>query len=105
MSSPRKPYPSDLTDEEWAFVAPSLAPMDEAAPHRRHGLREVVTALRGLFRTGSPWRSLPHDFPPWATVFQQTRRWLAAECVAAMADDLRASLRKGWGATRSRRRS
>jgi transposase len=97
MSPPRKPYPSDVTDEEWAFVAPYLTLMDEDAPQRRYPLREVFNALRWLVRTGSPWRYLPNDLPPWAAVYQQTQRWLAAECFEAMADDLRVLLREAAG--------
>jgi transposase len=97
MSTPRKPYPSDVTDDEWAFVAPYLTLMDEDAPQRRHDLREVFNALRWLVRTGSQWRYLPHDLPPWAAVYQQTQRWLAAGCFEAMADDLRALLREAAG--------
>jgi transposase len=97
MSTPRKPYPSDVADDEWAFVAPYLTLMDEDAPQRRHDLREVFNALRWLVRTGAQWRMLPHDFPPWAAVYQQTQRWLAAECFEAMADDLRALLREAGG--------
>jgi len=94
---PRKPYPSDVTDDEWAFVAPYLTLMDEGAPQRRHDLREAFNALRWLVRTGSPWRYLPNDLPPWAAVYQQTQRWLAAECFEAMADDLRALPRGAVG--------
>jgi transposase len=97
MSTPRKPYPSDVTDEEWAFVAPYLTLMTPAAPQRRYDLREVFDALRWLVRTGSQWRYLPHDFPPWAAVYQQAQRWLAAGCFEAIADDLRAMLRVADG--------
>jgi transposase len=97
MNMARTPYPSDVTDEEWAFAAPYLTLMDEAAPQRRHDLREVFNGLRWLVRTGAPWRYLPHEFPPWAAVYQQTQRWLAAGCFAAMADDLRALLREAAG--------
>jgi transposase len=97
MSTPRKPYPSDVTDDEWAFVAPYLTLMDEAAPQRRYSLREVFNALRRLVRTGSPWRYRPNDLPPWAAVSQQTQRWLAAEVFETVADDLRALLREAAG--------
>ena len=97
MSTSRKPYPSDVTDDEWAFVAPYLTLMDEEAPQRRYPLREVFNALRWLVRTGAQWRMLPHDVPPWEAVSQQTQRWLAAECFEAMADDLRALLRAAGG--------
>ena len=89
----RKPYPTDVTDDEWAFVAPYLTLMDEDAPQRRRELREVFNALRWIVRTGAQWRMLPTNFPPWAAVYQQTRRWLAAGCFEAMVHDLRAFLR------------
>jgi transposase len=89
----RKPYPSDLSDEEWAFVAPYLTLMTEDAPQRRHDLREVCNALRWIVRTGAQWRMLPTNFPPWQAVYQQTQRWLAAGCFEAMVHDLRAFLR------------
>ena len=91
---PRKPYPSDVTDDEWAFAAPYLALVRADSPQRRHDLREVFDGLRWLVRTGAPWRMLPHDLPPWGAVYQQTRRWLAAGVFEAMAHDLRMLLRE-----------
>jgi transposase len=93
----RKPYPSDVTDEEWDFVAPYLTLMDERAPQRRHGLREVFDGLRFIVRTGLQWRQMPHDLPPWPVVYQQTRRWLAAGVFEAIVRDLRALLRLAEG--------
>lgn len=89
----RKPYPSDVSDEEWAFVAPYLTLMREDAPQREHSLREVFNALRYLVRVGESWRYLPNDLPPWYTVYQQTQRWIAAGVFEAMVHDLRAVLR------------
>ncbi len=100
MDSPadtRKPYPSDVTDEEWAFVAPYLTLMDETAPQRRHSLREVFNGLRFIVRTGLQWRLMPHDLPPWDIVYQQTRRWLDAGCFEAIVHDLRTLLRVAAG--------
>jgi hypothetical protein len=68
----RKPYPTDVSDEEWHFAAPYLALMTEAAPQRQHSLREVFNALRWIARAGALWRMLPNDFPPWEAVYQQT---------------------------------
>src|SRR5688572_20228295 len=93
----RKPYPSDVTDEEWAFVAPYLTLMTTDAPQRRHDLREVFNALRWIVRTGAQWRYLPNDLPPWAAVYQQTQRWIAAGVFDAMVQDLRALLRWAGG--------
>jgi transposase len=92
-SQARKPYPTDVTDDEWAFLAPYLTLMDEDAPQRRHDLREVFNALRWIVRAGAPWRLLPTNFPPWAAVYQQTQRWIAAGCFEAIVHDLRALLR------------
>jgi len=96
---PRKPYPSDVSDEEWAFVAPYLTLMSEDAPQRRHDLREVFNAVRWIVRAGAPWRMLPNDFPRWDAVYQQTHRWIAAGCFEAMVHDLRVLLR--WSAGRA----
>jgi transposase len=93
----RKPYPSDVSDEEWSFVAPYLALVREDAPQRNHELREVFNGLRWIVRTGSAWRYMPHDLPPWEAVYQQTRRWLSAGVFEAMVHDLRILLRLSEG--------
>ncbi|SRR5258706_16112068 len=74
----RKPYPSDVTDDEWAFVAPYLMLMKEDTPQRDYELRAVFNSLRWIVRTGAQWHMLPNDLPPWYTVFQQAQRWIAA---------------------------
>ena len=71
--------------------------MDEHAPQRQHDLREVFNALRYIVRTGAPWRWLPHDFPPWAAVYQQTQRWLRAGVFETMVHDLRVLIRMAAG--------
>ena len=93
----RKPYPSDVSDAEWAFSAPYLCLLPEDAGQRQHDLREVYNALRLLVRTGSPWRYVPNDLPPWEAVYQQTQRWLAAGVFEQMVHDLRLLLRLGEG--------
>jgi transposase len=74
--STRKAYPSDVSDDEWAFVAPYLTLMTEDAPQREHPLREAFNGLRWIVRTGAQWRMMPNDLPPWYTVYQQVARWL-----------------------------
>lgn len=93
----RKPYPSDVTDEEWAFAAPYLTLMDEKAPQRDYSLREVYNGVRWVVRTGGAWRMMPHDLPPWAAIYQQLQRWLHAGVFETMAHDLRAILRLAEG--------
>jgi transposase len=89
----RKAYPSDVSDEEWAFVAPYLTLMTPAAPQRVYDLREVFNGLRWIVRAGAPWRLLPNDLPPWHIVYDQTQRWLQAGVFEALVHDLRALLR------------
>src|SRR5215510_7477716 len=93
----RKPYPSDVSDDEWAFVAPYFTLMPAEASQRVHSLREVCNGLRWLVRAGAPWRLMPHEFPPWEAVYQQPQRWLQAGVLEAIVHDLRAILRLAEG--------
>ena len=90
----RKAYPSDVSDDEWAFVAPYLTLMREDAPQREHSLREVFNGMRYIVRTGAQWRWMPHDLPPWYTVYQQAQRWLKAGVFEDMVRDLRMLIRE-----------
>lgn len=98
-TTPRTPYPTDVSDEEWAFLAPYLTLMRDDAPQRQHGLRELFNGLRFIARTGLQWRFMPHDLPPWHAVYQQTRRWLAADVFGDIIADLRELIRLGEGRT------
>jgi len=100
MNPSRTPYPTDVSDDEWAFVAPYLTLLPEDAGQRTYSLREVFNGLRWIARAGAPWRLMPNDLPPWWVVYQQTQRWLAAGCFAALVDDLRLLLREAQGRTR-----
>ena len=72
-----KRYPSDLTDAEWLAIEPVLPRMAKTGRRRSVDLREVLNAIRYLVRGGQAWRLLPHDFPPWQTVYYYLRRWQA----------------------------
>src|SRR5512138_2379448 len=93
----RKAYPSDVSDEEWAFIAPYLTLMREDAPQRDYELREVYNGLRYIIRSGATWRMMPNDLPPWEAVYQQMQRWLKAKVFEAMVHDLRMLLRLAEG--------
>jgi transposase len=93
----RQPYPTDVSDEEWAFVAPYLTLMREDAPQRIHPLRELFNALRWFVRAGADWRLMPHDLPPWHAVYEQARRWEQAGVFEDLVHDLRRVLRLAEG--------
>ena len=69
-------------------MAPYLSLLPAEAVQRRHDLRRVFDALKWIAWTGAPWRALPHDFPPWAIVYQQAMRWRGAGVFEAMVHDL-----------------
>jgi transposase len=68
-------YPTDLTDEEWALVAPHIRPGKRGGRPRTVNVREVMNAVLYLLGTGCPWRALPKDFPPRTTVFEYLDLW------------------------------
>lgn len=71
----RKPYPTDLTDEQWAKLEPHLPRPHHRGSPRRVDLREIMNALLYLSRTGCQWRLLPHDLPPWEKVYYYFSQW------------------------------
>lgn len=89
----RKPYRSDVSDEEWAFVMPYLMLLPLDAEQRKYDLREVFNALRWMARTGAQWDYLPHDFPPSNIVSEQAWRWMKRGVFEDLVHDLRETLR------------
>ncbi len=79
----RRPYPSDLSDARWALIEPTLTAWRQARTARalafgrppEHDLRDLLDAILYVDRTGIPWRYLPHDYPPWETVYAYFARW------------------------------
>jgi putative transposase len=71
----RLSYPSDLTEQEWAILEPLIPPAKPGGHPRTTDIREVINAILYLDRTGGQWRALPHEFPPWSTVWSYFRTW------------------------------
>jgi len=93
----RKPYPTDLSDEQWQLLAVMLPPPFLVGRKRQVALREIVNAMLYLKRAGCAWRLLPHDFPAWQTVYYYFRRWREAEWFAKLNDELRSLVRVAEG--------
>jgi putative transposase len=72
----RKPYPTDLTDEQWKLIEPLLPDAKPGGRPRKTMLREVLNALFYLVRSGCQWRMIPHEFPPWRTCYNYYRAWI-----------------------------
>src|ERR671913_1076640 len=90
----RRAYPTDLADTEWEYIEALLpVPENEGRP-RLHSLREILDAIFYLLKSGCPWRLLPHDFPPWQTVYHYFRAWR----LDGVWERVHAALReRGWG--------
>ncbi len=72
----RKSYQTDLSDKEWQKVEPYIPkPKTKRGRKREHPLRELINAIFYVVRSGCAWRLLPHDFPPWKTVYHYFRLW------------------------------
>src|SRR4051812_81696 len=92
-----KPYPSDLTDAQWAILEPLLPRPKPLGRPRKNGLRHVINAILYRNRNGCTWRALPHDFPPWRAVYNASSRWRDDGTWAALNDALRAEVRRQAG--------
>lgn len=97
MASPSPgPYPSDLTDQQWDLISP-MVPVKPGGRPAKHDRRRIVEAILYLTRTGCSWRQLPHDFPPWDTVYWYFQRWSADGTTDRIHDALRAATRDAAG--------
>jgi len=96
----REAYPTDVTDEQWALLEPLLPAAKPGGRPRSVDLREVVNAMLYLLRGGCAWRLLPHEFPPWGTVWTYFRRWRDDGTLDRLHDELRARVREAAGRDR-----
>ena len=72
----RKPYPDDLSDVEWELIEPLISSsMIKQGRTPKYPRKEILNAIFYVLRTGCQWRHLPHDFPPWGSVYLQFWRW------------------------------
>jgi putative transposase len=71
----RDAYPTDLTDRQWRILAPLIPPVKPGGRPRGVDVRDVINAILYVDRNGVVWRALPHDFPPWQTVYHYFRTW------------------------------
>ena len=95
----RRAYSTDLTDDQWQRLQECLpkARHGRTGRRRKHPLREVVNALFYQLQTGCPWRDLPHDLPPWASVYDQFRRWRDSGMIECLHGNLRDQARTHLG--------
>ena len=91
------PYPSDTTDQAWAILEPLIPPVAPGGRPRKTDMRRVVDAIFYRNRNGCTWRALPHDFPPWRTVYNYFKWWKWDGTWAALNEALRIAVRRQAG--------
>lgn len=94
---PRRAYPTDLTDAQWAILEPHIPPPKPGGRPPAHARRELVDAMLYVLRGGIAWRLLPHEFPPWQTVYHYFRLWRIAGVWEEIAQAVREQLRVSIG--------
>ena len=97
---PRKPYPTDLTDTEWAVIEPDVPEAKRGGRPAQYSKREILTGIFYLLRGGCAWRLLPHDFPPWEIVYHYLWLWRWDGTWQHLHDLLRGDVRVAMGRPR-----
>ena len=93
----RRPYPSDLSDAEWALLEPMIPCARPGGRPRAHPTRELVDAMLYVLRGGIAWRALPHEYPPWQSVYHYFRLWQRDGTWEAVNAELRGLVRQRAG--------
>lgn len=96
----RQLYPTDLTDTEWTILKSLVPAAKPGGRPEKYPKREIVNGVRYVTRTGCAWRLLPHDFPPWDTVYGYFRRWRNDGTWKRIHDKLRGDVRQRAGRER-----
>jgi len=89
----RKAYPSDVSDTEWLILEPLIPAEKHGGRHREVNMREIVNGIFYILRGGNSWRMMPHDLPPWSTVYGYFRNWRDDSTLERMNDALREAVR------------
>ena len=97
----RSSYPTDLTDEQWKLIKPLIPAAKPGGRERSVDMREVINGVLYLNRNGCTWRCLPHEFPPWGTVWYYFRRFRNDGTWKKIHDALRDKVRKKAGKNKS----
>jgi len=90
----RAAYPSDLTDAQWALIEPWIPPARPGGRPRSVNLREIFNGIVYVVRSGCAWRLLPHDLPPWSTVYDYFRKFRKNGVWQSIHDVLRGQVRR-----------
>jgi putative transposase len=93
----RPSYPTDLSDKEWKIIEPLVPSVKSGGRPAEHLRREIVNTIFYVLRTGCQWRYLPHDLPPWKTVYTYFRTWRLDGTWQRIHDTLRRKVRKAAG--------
>ncbi len=93
----RKPYSSDLTDDQWQLLEPLVPAPKEGGRPPKYARREIVNAVLYLTRNGCAWRNLPHDLPPWSLVHNYFWHWKQDGTWQDVHDRLRGQVRQSVG--------
>jgi transposase len=93
----RTRYPSDLSDAEWRLIEPLVPAAKRGGRPARWSRREILNGILYVVRTGSQWRALPHDLPPWQTVYCYFRQWRNAGVWEELHTGLRERVRRQAG--------
>ena len=93
QTNSRKAYPTDLSDDQWAFLEPQIPAAKHGGRPREVNMREVINTILYLDRTGCQWDMLPHDLLPKSTVYDYFANWRNDGSWQRMMDALRAQVR------------
>src|SRR5512135_1413603 len=96
----RQPYPSDLSDRQWAQVSRFIPAPKKGGRPAKYERREIVNALLYVVRTGCRWRALPHDLPPWRITYWYFMQWKTDGTFDRLLDELRGDWRVAEGRLR-----